>query len=159
MFSRVASVIAALFACLFSAYVIAAEDVLAVPDVSAVDAKSVQGLNPVAVSDPFSTEAVLQLILGLLFVIALILLLAWIARRSLGVTQTGRHMRIITGLPLGAREKIILVEVGKEQILLGVAPGRVSLITRFEEPVVESAESDGAFGQRLIEALQRRSDS
>ena len=106
--------------------------------------------------DPFSTEAVLQLILVLIFIIALILALAWFARRSMGGGQGGQQMRVIAGLPLSAREKVVLVEVGKEQILLGVAPGRVNLISRFEEPVVNSSlPSSGAFGQRLAEALQK----
>ncbi|MCO4756759.1 MAG: flagellar biosynthetic protein FliO [Oceanospirillaceae bacterium] len=159
MFSRISSAISLLFISLFAQYGVAADEVLSAPVTSEPGADVTRGVTPMATSDPFSTEAVLQLLLGLLFVIALIFLLAWIARRSLGVTQTGRHMRVITGLPLGAREKVVLVEVGKEQLLLGVAPGRVNLITRFDEPVVDSGEPEGAFGQRLVEALQRRSDS
>lgn len=113
----------------------------------------------VAASDPFSTDALAQLLLGLLGVVALILFLAWIAKRAIGMPQSGRHMRIVTGLPLGTREKIVLVEVGKEQLLLGVAPGRVSLLTRFDEPVVKLDVHEDAFGQRIMEALQRRQGS
>lgn len=159
MFSRISSALSLLFIGLFAQYAIAADEALSAPETPESGESAARGVTPITVSDPFSTEAILQLLVGLLFVIALIFLLAWIARRSLGVTQTGRHMRVITGLPLGAREKVVLVEVGKEQMLLGVAPGRVNLITRFEEPVVDSAEPEGAFGQRLVEALQRRSDS
>ncbi|MGB0468034.1 MAG: flagellar biosynthetic protein FliO [Pontibacterium sp.] len=110
-------------------------------------------------ADPFSADALVQLLLGLLAVIALILLLAWIAKRALGVPQSGRYMRVLTGLPLGAREKIVLVQVGKEQLLLGVAPGRVSLLTRLEEPVGEPDKPDASFGQRILEAMQKRQGS
>ena len=139
-----------LLAVLMSLNIGAAEDVGATASVAAASAAA----EPV--SDPFSTEAVLQLVLVLFFIIALILTLAWLARRTMGATQGGQHMRVITGLPLGAREKVVLVEVGKEQMLLGVAPGRVNLITRFDEPVVDSSQQPGnVFGQRLAEVLQK----
>jgi len=112
------------------------------------------------VSDPFSATAVAQLVLGLIFVIGLIFLLAWIAKRTLNLTQNTRQIRMIAGLPLGARERVVLIEVGKEQMLLGVAPGRVNLLTRFEEPVVDSDSAQPVFGQHLVDAIQqRRSDS
>ncbi|MDI3322880.1 flagellar biosynthetic protein FliO [Pontibacterium granulatum] len=129
---------------------VAAEDVAAAVPVAAVPTAAAP------VSDPFSTEAVLQLVLVLFFIIALILALAWFARRTMGAAQGGQHMRVVAGLPLGAREKVVLVEVGKEQMLLGVAPGRVNLITRFDEPVVDSSsQPNNVFGQRLAEVLQR----
>lgn len=150
MTSRITHVFVALFAGLMSLSAVAAEDIAATGLVPAVSAAA----DPV--SDPFSTEAVLQLVLVLLFIVALILALAWFARRTMGAAQGGQHMRVITGLPLGAREKIVLVEVGKEQMLLGVAPGRVNLITRFDEPVVDSSQqTNNVFGKRLAEALQR----
>ncbi|WP_370298721.1 flagellar biosynthetic protein FliO [Pontibacterium sp.] len=143
----------ALFAGFMSLNAAAAEDVVATVTVAAVSTAA----DPI--SDPFSTEAVLQLVLVLFFIIALILALAWFARRTMGAAQGGQHMRVITGLPLGAREKVVLVEVGKEQMLLGVAPGRVNLITRFDEPVVDSSQQpNNVFGQRLAEVLQRGAD-
>ncbi|WP_370278283.1 flagellar biosynthetic protein FliO [Pontibacterium sp.] len=143
----------ALFAGFMSLNAAAAADVVVTVPVAAVSTAA----DPI--SDPFSTEAVLQLVLVLFFIIALILALAWFARRTMGAAQGGQHMRVITGLPLGAREKVVLVEVGKEQMLLGVAPGRVNLITRFDEPVVDSSQQpNNVFGQRLAEVLQRGAD-
>lgn len=109
--------------------------------------------------DPFSTAALLQVLFGLLFVVALILVLAWFARRTMGVPAAGQHMRVIGGIPLGARERAVLVQVGQEQLLLGVAPGRVTLLCRFETPVVDTSLPEGRFGRQVMEALQRRSDS
>lgn len=134
----------------------AAAEPVKVPEAGSATGVSVA---PAPTSDPFSIDAVLQLILVLGFVVALILLLAWVAKRSIGITPGGRHMKILAGLPLGAREKVVLVQVGKEQLLLGVAPGRVNLLTRFDEPVIEEQANEDTFGQRLVEAMQRRSDS
>lgn len=152
MTSRITYLFTALFAGVMSLSAVAAEDVAATAPTAAVSAAAEPA------SDPFSTEAVLQLVLVLFFIIALILALAWFARRTMGVAQGGQHMRVISGLPLGAREKVVLVEVGKEQMLLGVAPGRVNLITRFDEPVVDSSQQpNNVFGQRLAEVLQKGS--
>lgn len=126
---------------------------------SLADAVPAEVTAPV-VADPFSAASVAQLVLGLLFVIGLILLLAWLAKRTLNLTQNTRQIRMIAGLPLGAREKVVLIEVGKEQMLLGVAPGRVNLLTRFDEPVVDSDAAEPVFGQHLVDAIQqRRSDT
>jgi len=153
MTSRITHLFVVMFAGVMSLSAVAAEDVAATALVATASAVAEPA------SDPFSTEAVLQLVLVLFFIIALILALAWFARRTMGVAQGGQHMRVITGLPLSAREKVVLVEVGKEQMLLGVAPGRVNLITRFDEPVVEdSQQSNNVFGQRLAEVLQRGAD-
>lgn len=109
--------------------------------------------------DPVSLSALGQLLLGLVLVVGLILLLTWLLRRVNGLPTQGQNMKVLAALPLGQREKAVLVQVGQEQLLLGVAPGRVSLLARFEEPVVESAELRGAaFAERLQQVLGRGQD-
>lgn len=78
-----------------------------------------------------------QTLLGLGLVVALIFGLAWCAKK-LNLTQLagGRGMRVVSQLGLGSREKILLIEVGDQQLLVGVAPGRVSTLHVFAEPVV-----------------------
>jgi flagellar protein FliO/FliZ len=44
-------------------------------------------------------------------------------------------MDVISTLPLGQKERAVLVRVGKQQILLGVAPGRVTTLHVLSEPV------------------------
>jgi flagellar protein FliO/FliZ len=62
---------------------------------------------------------------------------------------------VVAALPLGTREKAVLIEIGGRQLLLGVAPGRVSLLERFEQPVVD-IESGAGFGARLRDVLERK---
>jgi len=106
--------------------------------------------------DPVSFGALGQLLLGLALVVGVILLLAWLLRRVNGFPTQGQGMKVLAALPLGQRERAVLVQVGQEQLLLGVAPGRVSLLARFDEPVVDSAELRGAaFAERLQQVLGR----
>lgn len=106
--------------------------------------------------DPVSLGALGQLLLGLTLVVGVILLLAWLLRRVNGIPAQGQGMKVLAALPLGQRERAVLVQIGQEQLLLGVAPGRVSLLARFDEPVVDSAELRGAaFAERLQQVLGR----
>lgn len=73
--------------------------------------------------------AVLRLIVSLIFVVALILACAWIARRAgwSRVTQ-GNAIRVLESRSLGARNYISLVEVDGTRLVLGVTQNQVSLL-------------------------------
>lgn len=109
-----------------------------------------------AYQEPFSAEALVQLVLGLALVVMLILLISWLLRRFSGIAPVAKNMRVLSVLPLGAREKAVLVQVGEKQILLGVAPGRVSHLQSFEEPVVSATDSGKSFAGRLSEAMKQQ---
>lgn len=109
--------------------------------------------------EPLATGGLLQMLLGLLVVLALIAGLAWMMRRS-GALQGGAagSLRILGGLSMGARERIVLVQVGDKQLLLGVAPGRVQTLHVLEEPVAlrePGRPVAGSFAANLSAALRR----
>jgi flagellar protein FliO/FliZ len=64
--------------------------------------------------------------LGLFAVIALILGMAWLARRA-GLVRhaTGGVMKVVGSTMLGARQRLVLVEVGDTWLVLGVSPGEI----------------------------------
>ncbi len=98
----------------------------------------------------------LQLTLGLLLVIGLIFALAWLLRRVQQVGPRGnRAIKLVASLPLGPRDRLVLVQVGSEQILLGLSAGRITPLHALKEPV--RLEDDEAatpeFAQRLMELL------
>lgn len=77
-----------------------------------------------------------QTFLWLIVVVGLILLLAWLAKRLGGVHfQNAAGIKMLSVLPVGNKEKIALVQVGDQQLLIGIAPGRVNTLHVFEEPV------------------------
>ena len=88
-------------------------------------------------ADLFSWSYLGQVIASLALVIGLLLGALWIMRRVNGVGQAvGGQMRVVSSLGLGQRERAVLVSVGDQQILLGVAPGRVAALHVFDEPAV-----------------------
>ncbi|WP_318646563.1 flagellar biosynthetic protein FliO [Pseudomonas sp. Pdm06] len=98
-----------------------------------------------------------QLVLGLLLVLGLIFFLAWLLRRvqQAGPTGKGQVIDIVGSRALGPRDRLVLVQVGNEQILLGLSPGTITALHVLKEPVqVPSSEpASPEFAQRLMELL------
>lgn len=91
------------------------------------------------------TAAMAQTLLWLMVVVGLILALAWAARRFSVINALGgQGMKVLSALPVGNRERVVLVQVGDKQVLLGVAPGQVSLLHVFDEPVVPAPVVPGS---------------
>ena len=83
------------------------------------------------------SNSIWQMALGLGVVLAVILVLAWLMRRVSGVQNSKAHIKILSAVNVGAKERAVLVEVGNDQLLLGVASGQVSLLHKLETPVVD----------------------
>ena len=77
-----------------------------------------------------------QLVLGLLLVIGLIFVLAWLMRRVQRIGPgNGQVIELVGSRALGPRDRLVLVQVGNEQILLGLTPGRITPLHVLKEPV------------------------
>lgn len=113
---------------------------------------------PLAI-EPMAGSSLLKLGLGLVVVVFLIVGMAWVMRRMGGMpgTATGA-LRVLGGLSMGTRERVVLIQVGETQLLLGVAPGRVQTLHVLEQPITTNEPSKpgmGNFAASLSAALQR----
>ncbi len=102
--------------------------------------------------------------LGLLIVLSVFFLCVWVVRKLGSLTVNGTEsMRIVGGLSLGMREKIILVQVGKKQLVLGVTPGRIETLHVLENEdclvKTQAIDAGGGFAQKLMQAMKGRSDA
>ena len=86
--------------------------------------------------------SVMQMALGLVFVLGVIFLLAWLMRRVTGIQGSKQHIKIVSAINVGTRERAVLVEVAGEQLLLGVASGQVRLLHKIANPIVLNNSSD-----------------
>ncbi len=99
---------------------------------------------------------VLQLLLGLLLVVGLIFVLAWLMRRvQRGVPGNTQVIELIGSRAIGPRDRLMLVQVGDEQILLGVTSGRITPLHVLKEPVQapERQPVNSEFAQRLMDLM------
>ncbi|GAB7524271.1 flagellar biosynthetic protein FliO [Paraburkholderia sp. 2C] len=73
--------------------------------------------------------ALVQTIVGLAVVIALVFGCAWLARRlGLQPGQRGGLVKTVGGTSLGGKERVAVVEIGDQWLVLGAAPGNVRLL-------------------------------
>ncbi|MBC3458928.1 flagellar biosynthetic protein FliO [Pseudomonas mosselii] len=98
-----------------------------------------------------------QMVFGLLLVVGLIFFLAWLLRRMQGNAQRGAQViEIVGSRAIGPRDRLLLVQVGKEQILIGHSPGSIEALHVLAEPVEVPATARQAapeFAQRLLELM------
>lgn len=80
----------------------------------------------------FSGGGITQMLLGLLVVLGLLAAAVWLLRRYMPLQRGEGALKVVAGLTLGARERLVLVEADGARLLLGVAPGRVQTLHVFE---------------------------
>lgn len=109
-----------------------------------------------------SAGAMLQTGLGLLLVFGLLFLAAYLLRKfgaGNGFGKTG-PLRIIGGLMIGTRERIVVLEVGDVWLVVGIGPGQIRTLhtmPKGETPLPPSGEKP--FGQWLKQAIERKNEN
>ena len=107
--------------------------------VPAVAQEAVPAVSP---SSLFTGDYLLQVIGSFVVVILLLIGVLVLLRRFNGVSsQMSGNMHVVSSVGVGQRERVVLLQVGDEQILVGVGPGNVRKIHAFDEPVVEPSAS------------------
>lgn len=93
---------------------------------------------PVTPAAATSASSLISALLALMLVIALILGLAWLLRRMPGNAFNGSAgLRPVASLAVGAKERLLVVDVGGEQLLLGITAGGISLLHTLPRPLPE----------------------
>lgn len=115
-------------------------------------------------------------ILGMLFTVAAVLVLAYFVTRYLGGhglrlpggASRGGNMRLVDQLPLSREQKLALVQVGERWLLLGVSPNATNLLAELtaEEAALwqEEAQTGGegaakplpSFRDAFLEAVKNK---
>jgi flagellar protein FliO/FliZ len=109
----------------------------AAPAPSGAMAMTIPTPQPVA---PSTGGGLLQTSLALIFVIGLMLGLAWLTKRF-GPRNFGggnSNVKLVGTLSVGTRERILVVEVGEQWIVVGTSPGRMNALATM--PRQESSE-------------------
>jgi flagellar protein FliO/FliZ len=89
-------------------------------------------------------------------VLAVIVISAMILKRFQGVRQTHHGLKIVTSLHLGAKEKLVVVQAGDKQLLLGVTTQQVTLLETLDEPLVNAKENSVDFAQSLAKLFKQK---
>ena len=110
---------------------------------------------PVKSVNPVEQVNITQWIVGLLAVLALIFIAAWLARRFGQFHTAGAgQLQILGGLSVGTREKIVLLKAGGRHLLVGVAPNQVNTLHVFETNEISDGVPAGAEQKPFAEYLR-----
>lgn len=81
----------------------------------------------------FSQAYIMQIIGSLLLVFGCLFGLVFLMRKLNGVPVGDRKsMRIVSSVKVGSREKLMLLDIGERQLLLGVAAGSIRTLYVFD---------------------------
>jgi flagellar protein FliO/FliZ len=90
-----------------------------------------------------ATGSLLQTLFALIVVLGVLGALAWFLKRYGPKTSGGSaNLRIVGSLNLGGRERLLVVEVGNQWIVVGASPGRVNALATM--PKQEGADASGS---------------
>ncbi len=109
-------------------------------------------------TEAVSAGSMMQMVLGLVVVLAILIGGALLVRR-LGTfpAVADSPLKVITGLSLSPRDRLVVVQVGDKQLLLGLSPGRIQTLHVLEEPLpisTTAASGLNALTQRFSALLQ-----
>lgn len=123
---------------------------------TALAAEPQVAVTPVLANSGSVSSQLGQMLLGLLLVIGLIFMLAWLLRRVQQIgPRSNQVIKLLANQALGPRERLVLVQVGNEQVLLGLSAGRITPLHVMKEPVhlADAEPATPEFAQRLMELL------
>lgn len=110
-----------------------------------------------------SSGSMIQVIFSLLLVLAAIVFVAWILKRiNMPQNVPGSALKVISGVAVGQRERVVLVEVNDTWLVVGVAPGQVTALHTMPKnnlpPPAEnsSLEADNKFKNWLKIVMEKR---
>ena len=80
-----------------------------------------------------------SMILSLVMVLGLIVACALLLKRFNVVQQGSEHLKMVASLSLGPKERVVVIQAGKEQFLLGINSasnsGQITLIDKLKQPL------------------------
>lgn len=103
------------------------------------------------------SSGVFSMVLSLIAVLILILVLAFFVKKLNPNLVNNDEFKVIRSLPLGSRERLMVIEIDGAQHLLGVTPNSVNYLYKLEAPLTakELPEMAKRFGKLLNPELEQ----
>jgi flagellar biosynthetic protein FliO len=119
-----------------------------------VNQKTFSASSPIA---PSPSISLLQTILGLIVIIGLILLSAWVMRKISPSMGSNSLLKVISATSVGPREKVVIVEIEEQWLVVGVTSSQVNLLKKLPKGVLPSLGNvnNSSFVSKLKEVMKR----
>ena len=93
----------------------------------------------------------------MVFILVLIFGLAWVMKK-MQLTQHSQNglIQVVSSISVGQRDRIALIQVGDEQLLIGLTPGRIEKLHTLKSAVnVDMNKDNQSFGDKFNQLLKR----
>lgn len=112
---------------------------------------------PVARVTEFSWAYLSKLGVALVSVLLIFMFFAWVMRRHSSFGSSGHQgLELVASLNVGQRERIVVVQAGTQQIVLGVTQTQINHLTELEVPLNRpETASVGSFRSNLEQMLRK----
>lgn len=116
---------------------------------------------------PGITDGLGQMLLGLAVVLGLLLGCLWLIKKLSAPHGAAAGLRVLGAVPVGPRERVVLVEVGGQVLVLGVTPTNVRTLHTLPADTLQNTSPgappiSGPFGDFqgwLKRSMERRNDA
>lgn len=99
-------------------------------------------------SSGINASEMMRLSLSLILVLAIIVVFSWaIKKLNHFSSKSNHHIKLITGMNIGLKEKIIVLEVANQQMVIGVTPHSINYLTKIDEKIEEDSKPMAGFNE------------
>lgn len=108
-------------------------------------------------NSPLNSTTLLTTVVGLMLVLSIIGGLAWLIKRTGRFSSSANGaIKVLAAMPLGPRERAVLLEVGDEQILVGVTSQHIQTLHVLDKTVAPTKSNEKhSFKQHLQNILTK----
>ncbi len=108
---------------------------------------------------PITSDYMSKLLLSLGLVVAVIFTLAWLVKRFRFLpNQSHNLITVISTLSVGSRDRLALIQVGEEQLLIALTPGKISKLHSLKKPI-QGLDKASSFKNKLDAAMDDKQDN
>ncbi|SHO55864.1 flagellar biosynthetic protein FliO [Vibrio quintilis] len=113
---------------------------------------------PALAAAPGSQIDIFTTLGSLVFVVVFILILAVVLKRMrLPALGHQKGLSVIRQLPVGTKERLLIVQAGEEQFLVGVTTQSIQLISKLDKPLEDDSQtvSENSFASQLARLMKK----
>ena len=106
-----------------------------------------------------SADTLLSVFSSLLIVVGVIVSLGLLMKRFNMVQSKGAQLHVVASMMAGTRERIVVIQVGEEQHLVGITPHNINHLARLEQPIENERAPDllgSGMRNRFAQILQKQ---
>jgi flagellar biosynthetic protein FliO len=132
---------------------------LFLPNVFAAESTNNQQTASVQVGSSITpTTDALSVIIALFFVLSIIVVAAMVLKRFNLVQTPSSQLSVVATLPLSTKERLMVIQVGEQQLLLGVTAQQITHLATLAQPIAPNKPLSEGLNAQLKKWVTKHHD-